>query len=76
MDGTYNQTAPLKCLSKLISFWSFDLSSATDRFPLAIQGMLVEALFNLTTAFFLFGLDVVLASTVLIVKPHQTSILR
>lgn len=52
MDGTYNQTAPLKCLSKLISKRSFYFSSATDRFPLAIQGMLVEALFNLTTAFF------------------------
>lgn len=50
-DGTFNQTAPLGRLSKLKSLRSFDLSSATDRFPLAIQGVLIEALFNLTNAF-------------------------
>lgn len=43
-DGTFNQTAPLGRLSKLKSLRSFDLSSATDRFPLAIQGVLIEAL--------------------------------
>lgn len=51
MDGTYNQVKPLDRLKRLKTLFSFDLSSATDRFPLAIQGMLVEALFNLTTAF-------------------------
>ncbi|KAJ8621993.1 hypothetical protein MRB53_030522 [Persea americana] len=50
-DGTFNQTALLGRLSKLKSLRSFDLSSATDRFPLAIQGVLIEALFNLTNAF-------------------------
>lgn len=50
-DGTYNQQKPLKRLRNVLSLRSYALSSATDRFPLAVQGFLVEALFNLTTAF-------------------------
>jgi hypothetical protein len=38
-DGTFDQMAPAKCLVArgLRNFWSFDLSSATDRFPLLLQ---------------------------------------
>jgi hypothetical protein len=43
-DGTFDQVAPLRRLSKLSSLRSFDLSSATDRFPLAVQGLIIEAL--------------------------------
>lgn len=43
-DGTFDQVAPLRRLSKLSSLRSFDLSSATDRFPLAVQGVIIEAL--------------------------------
>lgn len=46
MDGTYNQSAPLRRISNLSTFRSFDLSSATDRFPLMVQAELIVALFN------------------------------
>lgn len=38
-DGTFNQMAPAERLVArgLTNFWSFDLSSATDRFPLLLQ---------------------------------------
>jgi len=38
-DGTFDQMAPAKRLvaKGLTSFWSFDLSSATDRFPILLQ---------------------------------------
>lgn len=50
-DGTYNQTGPLKRLVGTSELFSFDLSSATDRFPLSIQAMTVSALFDSVTAF-------------------------
>ncbi|TCZ49333.1 hypothetical protein EXY23_27460 [Roseicella aquatilis] len=43
MDGTYNQLAPLKRIMHLSQFRSFDLSSATDRFPLSVQGEIIRA---------------------------------
>jgi hypothetical protein len=38
-DGTFDQMAPAKRLlaRNLTSFWSYDLSSATDRFPILLQ---------------------------------------
>lgn len=47
MDGR-SVTTGLKGRSSL---FSFDLSSATDRFPLAVQGLIIEAKFNRLTAF-------------------------
>lgn len=42
-DGTYNQTQPLDYIVGHSSYWSFDLSSATDRFPLAVmEGIMIE----------------------------------
>lgn len=49
--GTYNQLAPLSRLSKLDELYSFDLSSATDRYPLAIQAITINALFDSVVAF-------------------------
>lgn len=39
MDGTFDQIRPAQRLINIghIKFWSLDLSSATDRFPLALQ---------------------------------------
>lgn len=48
-DGTRNQHAPVKRLLKsmeergLTHCWSFDLSSATDRLPLVVQELLLQA---------------------------------
>lgn len=50
-DGTYDQTRPLKRLSRVKTLFSYDLSSATDRFPLWLQSMIVSGLFNLTASF-------------------------
>lgn len=53
-DGTFDQTKPLSCIRNRARFSilrSFDLSSATDRFPLSFQGVMVESLFTLTAAF-------------------------
>lgn len=52
MDGTFDQLAPIR---RLLSrggknFWSFDLSAATDRFPLKFQEIVVECLFNRATS--------------------------
>lgn len=47
MDGR-SVTTGLKGRSSL---FSFDFSSATDRFPLAVQGLIIEAKFNRLTAF-------------------------
>jgi len=45
-DGTFNQMRPAQRLIDLgyRSFWSYDLSSATDRFPLALQQAVLSAL--------------------------------
>lgn len=45
-DGTFNQIRPAQRLIDLgyRKFWSLDLSSATDRFPLALQQALLSAL--------------------------------
>jgi hypothetical protein len=45
-DGTFNQIRPAQRLINLgyKSFWSLDLSAATDRFPLALQQALISAL--------------------------------
>lgn len=50
---TFDQEAPIR---KLINgccsgFWSFDLSSATDRFPLTFQEAVRKCLFNKVVAF-------------------------
>jgi len=51
IDGTFDQSETVEYLRSLTSdsgrkFWSFDLSSATDRFPLRCQKALIQALFN------------------------------
>lgn len=51
MDGTFNQTAPLSRLSKVMTLHSFDLSAATDRFPLLLQFIVVKCLFSIEAAF-------------------------
>jgi hypothetical protein len=45
-DGTFNQMKPAERLISLgyRNFWSLDLSSATDRFPLALQQVVLSAL--------------------------------
>lgn len=45
-DGTFNQIRPAQRLIDLgyRKFWSFDLSAATDRFPLALQQAVLSAL--------------------------------
>lgn len=46
MDGTFDQTAPLKFVKAVRGLWSLDLSAATDRLPLTIQRELLGALFG------------------------------
>jgi hypothetical protein len=45
-DGTFNQQRPAQRLINLgyTKFWSLDLSSATDRFPLALQQAMMGAI--------------------------------
>lgn len=49
-DGTFHQLRPLKKLTKLVKFkgpmFCFDLSSATDRFPVVVQRDLLEWFFG------------------------------
>jgi hypothetical protein len=51
-DGTFNQLKPLKGLVDIMKrrglkkSWSFDLSAATDRFPLWIQRSLLSQVFS------------------------------
>lgn len=51
LDGTFNQTAPLERLVGISKLRSFDLSSATDRFPLSFQQSVISCLFSFDTAF-------------------------
>lgn len=47
MDGTFNQTAPLDRLRGIDgTVYSFDLKSATDRWPLLLLFELVQCLFD------------------------------
>jgi hypothetical protein len=45
-DGTFDQMRPAQRLINLghLAFWSLDLSSATDRFPLALQQAVISVL--------------------------------
>jgi len=45
-DGTFDQLFPLSQIVKFgyKKFWSFDLSSATDRLPISLQVILLEPL--------------------------------
>lgn len=53
-DGTFNQTAPLDRLVSLSkegkldgqTFYSFDLSAATDRLPISLQGQVLSILYG------------------------------
>ncbi|KAJ4961683.1 hypothetical protein NE237_021593 [Protea cynaroides] len=45
-DGTFNQTAPLARSSRFFHLFSFDLSTATDGFPLPFQETVVKSLFG------------------------------
>jgi len=49
--GTFNQTAPLSQLSKVMTAHSFDLFVATDRFSLLLQFIVVKCLFPIEAAF-------------------------
>lgn len=51
MDGTYDQVRPLRRISKLRRLFSFDLSSATDRFPLSVQALTINSIFDPLTAY-------------------------
>lgn len=52
MDGTFNQSAPLDRLLRITSkevsvkFFSYDLSSATDRLPIDLQRDILSYLYN------------------------------
>jgi len=50
MDGTFDQHAPLEVLisNKLVGhkFYSFDLSSATDRLPIKLQCDILNIMFK------------------------------
>lgn len=50
MDGTFNQTRPLDGLAGREVYYSFDLKSATDRWPLGFQVELMRLLFGSTVA--------------------------
>lgn len=45
-DGTFDQLAPVRALQDRgkIRFWSFDLSSATDRLPVLLQAVIMSRL--------------------------------
>jgi hypothetical protein len=49
-DGTFDQLKPVKRLMKKVGpnekIWSFDLSAATDRIPVLIQGLLLWQIFG------------------------------
>lgn len=49
-DGTFNQMEPVKRLLKVVSFdqkiYSFDLSAATDRLPVLLQGLVLVQVFG------------------------------
>jgi len=49
-DGTFDQLKPVKRLIKIVSFdqkiYSFDLSAATDRLPVLLQGLLLVQIFG------------------------------
>jgi len=47
-DGTFNQQRPAEMLNRtgIRTFWSFDLSAATDRFPMSVQQLVFAALFG------------------------------
>jgi hypothetical protein len=47
-DGTFNQLKPLYALRdlKIKNLYSFDLTSATDRFPIFLQSVLLQGLFG------------------------------
>jgi len=45
-DGTFDQAAPLRWVKGYRDVYSYDLSSATDRWPLAIIDMIVEGSFG------------------------------
>jgi hypothetical protein len=49
-DGTFDQMKPVKRLLKKVGpdekIWSFDLSAATDRIPVLIQGLLLWQIFG------------------------------
>jgi hypothetical protein len=45
-DGTFNQTKPLEGLVGEMHIFSFDLKSATDRWPLRALVPLVEVMFG------------------------------
>lgn len=46
MDGTFNQAGPLVRLKGAKEIFSFDLSSATDRWPLVIMFEFFQSLFE------------------------------
>ncbi|KAK6923544.1 RNA-dependent RNA polymerase, mitoviral [Dillenia turbinata] len=46
MDGTFNQVRPLEYIAGKKEYYSFDLKSATDRWPLLYQFELVQSLFD------------------------------
>lgn len=54
MDGTFDQARPLTRLVKLyqegilsgVTFYSYDLSSATDRLPISLQEQILSQLFG------------------------------
>lgn len=48
-DGTFAQLRPLRNLKGDL-FWSLDLKSATDRFPVFVQLLLLKSLFGATKA--------------------------
>jgi len=50
VDGTFDQLRPLKRAWSFNQLYSMDLSSATDRLPLAIQVPLFQAIFQLSKA--------------------------
>lgn len=45
-DGTYNQTGPIRFLRNIKDLYSYDLKSATDRWPLTLLFCLMRCLFG------------------------------
>jgi hypothetical protein len=49
-DCTFNQVGRLSSVTPRPMFYCFDLTAATDRFPIAVQSFILEQLFGTSVA--------------------------
>ncbi|KAL5798384.1 hypothetical protein ACOSQ2_003204 [Xanthoceras sorbifolium] len=74
-DGTYNQTKPLERLVRFQNVYSFDMKSATDRWPRVLIYQMIALLFDVYTASSVvnssLGLSHVLTGPPLVKRYHR-----